>query len=130
MLSPLITFRSDLHHDVLLIHNIDLAPLLEVLLKSMTEQLKADAADQDSPPSLSGKWAPREGRSHSTLAKALAHRLFPTDKAPRKLYRYANTLRLQHQVEHSLWMSRAIVSGAPVAQRLALASSFLPPPLP
>lgn len=48
-------------------------------------QLEKDRESEN--PSLAGKWAPRENRSKSHVAKEFALRLFPGSDSPRKLYR-------------------------------------------
>jgi Domain of unknown function (DUF2828) len=61
------------------------APLLERILAVTTEQLRADTIAEK--PSLCAKWAPREGRHFTALAKLLAKRLFPADPAASAKYR-------------------------------------------
>jgi Domain of unknown function (DUF2828) len=61
------------------------APLLERILAVTTEQLRADSTAEK--PSLCAKWAPREGRQFTALAKLLAKRLFPADPAASAKYR-------------------------------------------
>jgi Domain of unknown function (DUF2828) len=61
------------------------APLLERILAVTTDQLRADSTAEK--PSLCAKWAPREGRHFTALAKLLAKRLFPADPAASAKYR-------------------------------------------
>jgi len=61
--------------------------LKERLLNLYVAQLKEDVAAEK--PSLAGKWAPREGSTHSKVARELAARLFPDMKHPKPSYRKA-----------------------------------------
>ena len=69
------------------------ASLRAAALSVFTEALKRDAGecegglDRNPKLSLAAKWAPREGRSHSHLAKEMAQTLFPGQEDARRRYR-------------------------------------------